>query len=202
MDKKQLLLSILLYLGAIVIVFVISYIALGRFLGIRPNIPFLSNLPLLPSATPMPPGGSEALKKAVVKTTLANGGYFYSINGRFGVAPYYQGEILRGEFVIDGDTTGTRIPVLMTSRTGNMNFGTFKGSYTGDSTWSLVPTDLVKASVTTAKPAQLRLVYQANQKLTEFDRTVINALDKMAAGTFSVPEQFVLIPVMVGVVQQ
>lgn len=192
MEKKHFFLLVLLVFGLVCVVLVILYGAFGQKLGIR--------LSLSPSPTPIQVGGNDTLRKAVVKTTFQNGDFFYSVNGHFVDRPSYQDDMLRGEFIIDGDTIGTRIQINMGSKKGTMNFGVFQGSLIGNATWRLVPTDEVKSRVMPEKPAQLRLVYQKDQQLSEFDQQTIAIMNQLAGGSFSLPERFVIVPMMVGVV--
>lgn len=204
--KRRFAFNVLLYLGAVFIVALISSAAISWYLG-TPIVPsgIVSILPgslkekFVPSPAPTPtPGVSKPT--SVTKVTLKNGQYFYEIHGRFPTNPYYQKDILRGEFVIDEDPYNQRLPVIMTAKTGKINVGRSKGNFAGTTVWKLESTEALKSAIVPNQPVQLRIQFFSTV-LSEHDRLVKKTLDAIIEGKWSIPDGFVFIPVMVGVVE-
>lgn len=197
---------LIIYLVAAAVLVVLSYLAIGWYFGAYPKVPVISDLlsPSLVSPTAAPPpvaGKTAAQKLAVTKTTVKDGGFFYKINGHFLKRPDYQGNILKGDFVIDGDPRQTKIKVLMTAKTGRINMGTFKGSFAGTEIWRLVPTDLLKGEIKDLASVELRL-YFASTKADAYNQEVQRVLDLAASGTAAIPDNFALVPSMVGLIEK
>lgn len=198
LKNKPLWVTILLYAGAVAVIAFISSTAISWYLGV-PIIPLKGKFALSPTTTP--PSGQTAVKPtSVTKMTLKNGQYFYEIHGRFPTNPYYQKDILRGEFVIDEDPHNQRLPVIMTAKSGKINVGRSKGSFAGTTVWKLESTEELKRAIKPNQLAQLRIQFFSTV-LSEHDRLVKRTLDGIIEGNWSVPDGFVFIPVMVGVVE-
>ncbi len=195
---------LIIYIAVAAVLGVLSYLAIGWYFGAYPKVPVISDLlPSLPTrVTPSPTLGPGLVSKlAVTKTEIKDGGFFYKINGHFLKRPDYQGDILKGDFVIDGDERQTKIKVLMTAKTGRINMGTFKGSFAGTEIWRLVPTDLLKQEIKDLAPVQLRL-YFASTKADTYSQEVQRVLDLAAGGIAAIPDNFALVPSMVGLIER
>jgi len=207
LKNKPLWVSIVLYVLAVAAVSLFSSLAISWYLGVSimpPGIVSIVPGPLKKKFSPSPTTtpASETIVKptSVVKVTLKNGQYYYEIHGKFLNKAYYQKDILRDEFVIDEDPYNHRLPVIMTAKTGKINVGRSKGSFTGTTVWKLESTEDLKSAIKPTQPAQLRIQFFSTVA-SEHDRLVKRTLDGIIEGNWSIPEGFVFIPVMVGVVE-
>lgn len=207
MDKKTIR-YILLYVGIALGVMVISYIGVSLYLGV-PFVPTQVSQ-LLPQSvreivapSPIQPAGQKTGQPgtpptSVKKLPFINGATVYILKGRFIAKPSYQGDLLRGEFVIDEDPFAARVPVIMTARDGNINVGRFQGSLTGSSTWKLEPTETLRELIEPNAPAQLRIQYFPDNPNSNPNER--RALENILKGNWE-NEEFVFLPAMVGIVE-
>ena len=193
---------ILLGVGAFVVVIVIVYLRVATYF----NIPLVSLLPLNPLTKSLsPPPTLRILKEkpsSVKRLTMKNGAALYIITGKFVTSPTYNAQnILQGDFVIDGDPAGHRIPVVMTSKTDKMTVVRSQGSFDGGkNVVGSEDAESLRQSITAGAPVQLRIYPVAPGELT-IDTAVQNVLDGIIAGNWSIPDDFVLHPPMVGLLQ-
>jgi hypothetical protein len=166
------------------------------------HIPFVSLLPsnaltknaLIVSPTP------KMKPTSVKKVIFANGQYYFEVRGKFPSKPDYRNNILFGEFVIDEDPNNTRIPVMMTVKGGKINVGRSQGSFSGTTIWKLEDTDVLLAAIKPNEPAQLRIRFLSSV-LSQQDQRINSMFEGIINGNWSIPDNIVLNPPMVGVVQ-
>jgi len=185
---------ILLGVGAFLVAIVIIYLRVAAYF----HIPVISLLPPLPFATTTP--SSTTRPTSVVKTTLDKGGFYFDIHGKFPAKPYYLKDTLRGEFVIDEDPYGSRIPVIMTAKTGKINVGRAQGSLAGTTVWRLEDTEALRLAVKPGGPASLRIQF-FTPVLSEYETMINAALENITRGNWNIPKDFVFVPVSVAVVE-
>ncbi|MBU1326779.1 hypothetical protein KKB64_01770 [Patescibacteria group bacterium] len=213
MEKRRAVTYVILYLLAVLAVAVLSYLVISAYFGLPAVPPSVSRLvpasiknalpkavkeKLLPSPTRAPTTGEKPA--SVEKVTLKNGQYFYEVRGKFAVKPYYQSDILRAEFIIDEDPNNSRIPVIMTAKTGKINVGRSQGSFSGTTVWKLEDTEALRLSIKPGEPARLRIQF-FSPVLSEHDKLVKATLEGIMNGNWNIPEGFIFIPMMVGVVE-
>jgi len=182
---------IILSIAGVLVIAFISSTAISWYLGV----------PLIPISKPVPSPTKTVVKPtSVKKVTLKNGQYFYEIHGQFPTNPYYQNDLLRGEFTIDEDPYTRKVPVVMTAKTGKINVGRSKGGFSGTTVWKLESTEALKSAIKPNKPVQLRIQFLSTA-LSAHDRLVKKTLDSIIIGDWTIPKDFLFIPVMVGVVE-
>lgn len=212
MDKRRAATYVVLYLVAVLAVAALSYLAISAYFGLPAVSPISRIVPaplrhilpqpvkkkLFPSPTPLATHGEKPT--SVEKVALKNSQYFFEVRGKFAAKPYYQSDILRGEFIIDQDPNGSRIPVIMTAKTGKINVGRSQGTLSGTTVWKLEDTEELRQAIKPGGPARLRIQF-FSAILSEHDKLVKATLEGVMNGNWNIPEGFVFIPVMVGVVE-
>lgn len=203
MNNKSNNLYALLLIGAAVIVIVIMHVIAGTHF----NIPLISLLPFNSAIQPVDlQNGVPTQQKgkpptSVQRFTLTSGVVSYNVRGKFVTNPAYNAQnVLQSDFVIDEDPASHRIPVVMTIKTGKINVGRSQGSLNGTTVWRLEDTESLRQSIKVNAPAQLRLV-PVSLALTAYDLSVQKTMNSIMASNWSIPDDFVLHPPMVGVVQ-
>jgi len=88
----------------------------------------------------------------------------------------------------------------MTKQDGAINVGKTTDASFGNIVWTLTPTEELRKAIHPNAPALLQIEYFPN--LPDQSRLVFQpALDHMIQGTWDLPENFILVPTGVGVVQ-
>lgn len=82
---------------------------------------------------------------------------YYKVRGRFTNDILFQGDFLRGEFVIDGDTTQTPIATFFPPKTGSINIGQFIDTDSNSVTFSSVKSERLLELVKPDVQVELRL---------------------------------------------
>ncbi len=190
---------ILLSIGAFFVIIVIVYLRVAAdyhipLVSLLPSLPFMKSAPV---ATPTP----GVKPTSVQRFTSSTGMVSYTVRGKFVTTPIYNEQnVLQSEFVIDQDPSAQKIPVIMTIKTGKINVGRSQGNLNGTTVWKLEDTESLRQSIKVNAPVQLRL-QPITPTLTPYDLSVKETMDSVMAGYWSIPDDFVLHPMMVGVVQ-
>lgn len=207
MEKKSPWLLILFFVVITAAATTVGYVLTAWYLKLPLLPPPVENLlpasvkkVLLPSPASTPVPGPPQKPTSVQKLSFPDGIILYTLSGRFPTKLFYQNEILRGEFIIDEDPTNQRIPVIMTSRQGKINIGRSPGSLAGDTTWKLEETEVLRQLVKPGGVAQLRIQIFPDRQ-TDYDRQARRTLEALMSGNWTLPENFILAPTMVGVVE-
>lgn len=198
MDTNSKWKYILLGVGAFLVIVVIVYLRVATYFHI-PLVSLLPPLPFMKSA----PGASPTPRvkpTSVEKMTFKNNQYFFEVRGKFAAKPYYQGDILRGEFIIDEDPYNSHIPVIMTAKTGKINVGRSQGSFSGKTVWKLEDTEALRLEIKPGEPSRLRIQF-FSQPLSRHETLVKATLEDIMKGNWNIPQEFIFIPIMVGVVE-
>lgn len=198
MDTKSGWKYVLLGVGALLVVMVIVYLRVSTYF----HIPLVSLLPSTPltQSVPIVSPTPRVKPTSVEKVTFGNGQYYFEIRGKFAAKPYYQDDILRGEFIINEDPYGLRIPVIMTVKTGTINVGRSKGSFSGTTVWKLEDTEALRLAIKPGEPARLRIQFFSSV-LSKQEKLVKATLEGIMNGNWNIPKEFVFNPMMVGVVE-
>jgi hypothetical protein len=139
--------------------------------------------------------------KSVIKSVLKDGRAVYTLYGVFATAPAYNPvNILEGTFVIDEDPKARRIPIIMTMRDAKINVGTAKESLHKDIVWNLESTESLRGKIQTGEAGMLRL-YAVDKTNSAYDTGVERVMNSIIEGYWNIPDDFVLHPPMVGVIQ-
>jgi len=201
---KKTLLYIGLYLCAVVVVAAVSYIAAGRYLGVPLKLPILSSFipkslmqKYLPAVTPSPAVKHLAVTKSSIQE---DNSIMYEIYGHFVNKLRYENNILRGEFIIDGDSTKNQIPVIIAGRGAQVIFGKFKGSYKGDVSWSRTPVDTIQEEIEPLETVYMRVIFSNKPENAPGINRITETLDSLSEGNPVFYPQFGFQPKMIGVV--
>ena len=138
-----------------------------------------------------------------------NEGVLYMLEGTFVEKPVKQGPLLRGIFVLKGDTGSREINVLVGALDGNIFIGTFDGSFDGSSTWTPVPVDQVLAVISPGQPVLLKYVYrftggkEDSEKIKELE-SIFDKLSeeiKVGKGDLKIRPTFIITAEAIGVIR-
>jgi hypothetical protein len=198
---KYILLGVGVFLFEIVLISlsVASYFHIP-LASLLPSGPWTKSIPIS-SPTPRTPKEKYIPPPPVRRITIPDGRVMYLITGKFVTNPTYNTQqVLQGDFVIDGDPTSHTIPVVMTSKTGHISVLRTLGSSVGKITAESEDTESFRQSITAPEPAQLRLYTIASGKSAN-DMIEEKVLDGIIAGNWSIPNDFVIDPPMIVVVQ-
>ena len=183
---------ILLYIGIFFII-LSTFICIGAYFHIPLPFVFTKTASIV-SQTPI-------ITKPIQRFTTTKNVKLYVITGKFVTNPTYNAQnVLQGDFVIDNDPTSHRIPVIMTSKTDTITVGRSQGNFDGKTVVGPENTENLRQSITINAPVQLR-IYPITTKKTENDMMMQKVMDGLLAGTWSIPDDFVLLPSMVGIVE-
>ncbi|MCX6791652.1 MAG: hypothetical protein NT149_01275 [Candidatus Gottesmanbacteria bacterium] len=156
MDTKSRWKYVLVAVYAFLVVVVGVYLVVSKYY----HVPLASLLPSNPSTKSMPvvSPSPRVIPTSVQRLTSTNGVVSYNVNGKFVTNPTYTAQnLLQSDFVIDEDPSAHRIPVVMTSKTGEINVGRAKGSLMGRIDWKLEDAESLRQSINVDAPAQIRL---------------------------------------------
>ena len=91
---------------------------------------------------------------------------------------------------------------------GNIYLGRYSGSFTGTSTWKVVPTDTLTQIIDTKKSIKLRVEYQFDKETVAVNSLNIaqGVLDKLAStlksgDKYEIPVDFVLVTTKIGIIE-
>lgn len=188
---KKSVLWIGVYLLAVAVVIVAVYMGVSWYTGKPLPVPGLSSLPFLPK--PTLPASQFTGVSGVEKVVFDSGRIFFFINGHFISRLAYDsaGTNLQGDFVIDGEPSKRKIPVVIANiGKSQINFGS-KRSSDNSLEFRLVPIGLVKDSVAPGSQVQLRVEINP-----QTEAQLLSVLDGMASGNWDMPVNFLLAPLM------
>jgi len=173
------------------------------------STPVPTNTPA-PTSTPVPTNTSAPTNTPtiVIRPTLTPGlfnadknGSVYKLGeqmtvvfGRFVATPDFTDNVLRGRFVIEGDTKATPLLVLIAAQ--NTSIGRYVGSFASEVVWKPGTLDEVRQVITADELVQLRIPIGMNP---DFD----SILNEIAKGNWDVlTTDLFLLPAMVGVISK
>jgi hypothetical protein len=203
MEHKSNGLYTLLIIGAVIATIIIVYLLVGTYY----NVPLTSLIPFTtkiePTTSPqgarIEPSGKKLVP--VQKFTLPSGLVLYVVTGKFVSAPAYNAQgILQGDFVINEDPVGHKIPVIMAKKTDKISYTKSTGSFDGKTVVGTEDVETLRTSIVVNAPAQLR-IYPITPGKTPTDILVQKVMDGIIGGNWSILGTFTITPNTVGVIQ-
>jgi hypothetical protein len=201
MNKNSRWQYILVGIGALIVIIDVFLLVTTYY-----HVPLETLLPSRSKTKGLSPPPTLAILKAapspVEKLNVKNGMSLYVITGKFVTAPIYNAQnILQGDFVIDKDPAPRKIPVVMTGKTGTISVVRSKGSFDGGkNVVTSESTEHLRLSIKVGAPVQLR-IYPVPPATSVNDIPDHKILDNIMAGNWSIPDNFVLRPPMVGLLE-
>jgi len=197
MDKKT-----LLPLGLLVVIALVSLGAYYNILKARQEA----------SEFPPGPGGNrpsdlitnqQTSKSGATIRTDFIGRHYYAMTGQIVAKLRVDGEIIRGEFILDDDPSKTRLPVIFTPNSmGKFALARFNGVFAeGAERATLVDASEVVSAAAPKTQIQLRIMYHDSQTPTAEDLRAQAFLESVIADNPSTPVNILLQPAGVGVLE-
>jgi hypothetical protein len=198
MDKNSRRQYILLGAAAFVVVIVIVYLRIAAYYKIP-----LGSFGIPKKTTQV--SSTSGVKPTSIEPYTSRGATSYIVRGAFVTTPVFEQQkigstavkVLRSDFVIDEDPGNHIIPVFMDK---TMYLGRFPGSLQGAAVWKVESREIIRRTIKMNAPAELRLVPNSVAP-SAYDQSVDETIKNIMAGKWIVPDNLVLHPFMVGVVQ-
>lgn len=206
MNNKSSAFYILLAVGVIAVVALMLYL----FIGTYRNIPITSLVPLKGlfqqtanqnnTNNTKPPLSTGNGEPSVQRFTAPKGVVMYIVQGKFVSTPTSNAiGALQGDFIIDGDPKNQKIKVLMTGSAGKIQVGRSEGSFSGRTTIGPEDIETLRSLIKANAPVRLRL-YPTGPVPSASDKMEQKVMDAIMKGDWSIPNNFILNPPMVGVI--